>query len=110
MNKVTMQLPVGNVTTGEKYGVEDFTGYLIEGMFIHPTFPDQVHLTNARWTVTHVRTGRSIKKGLRSRKVAIALAKKLSALNCWDFDDAASARSIAPELLTHIRDLCREAA
>lgn len=113
MKKITKELPCGNALTREIYGHEAFTGIMASGFFVHPDSADRCRPERVRWyggwNVTHMQTGFSVEKGLRTKKSAISLAKKLADIGCWDFDSVDGVKSIPADQLARIRSLCAQA-
>lgn len=111
MKTETIALPCTPVVNGLPTMCE-FTGERVGQMFVHKGYHDASYLNTARgdWTITHLKSGYSVKKHIGARSRALALARKLSQLGCWDFSDPDDAKRIAKATLNEIRLLVRQYA
>ena len=113
MKKITRSLPCTPVVDGVPTYL-DFTGFDVGPLFVHPWFNDRhwharESVRRHEWTVSHIATGFSVHKFVPTKARAIALAKALRDLDCWDFDRAEDARELPQSVLAEINRL-REAA
>lgn len=103
----TRLLPCEPVVNGQPTMLS-FTGEVIGKFFIHHTMNDERRellygTRRSPWTVTHAATGYTVQQGIRNRVRAVALAKELATLDCWDFTDPKAVKSFDPELLAAIK-------
>ena len=100
---VTRELPCTPVVRGKPTMVP-FTGSDVGSFFIHRTMADSLSdFISDGWTITHRATGFSVAKRIRTKAVALHVAKALDALNCWDFTDPAHVKTFSPELMEKIK-------
>ena len=108
MNAVTRNLPCEPVIDGIPTMLA-FTGQDVGPFFIHPGQPDSEHPPRGNWTVSHINTGYSVHKHIRTKARAIRMARQFAKVDCWDFTEAEQSRAISPDMLRLIADIRRGA-
>jgi len=104
MKTVKFSMPLGNRATGEELSRREEEGVAVGPFALHRTPHFQ-----RKWTVSHVATGCVVQEMLPTKKRALWLAKKLTALDVWDFTDPMAAKQIAPDVLGQITTLRADA-
>lgn len=104
MSDLTITVPIGNRLTRKEVSHVEVTGKVVGPFLVHRT-PEHGALG---YSVTHIKTAFAALTDLPHRR-AMWLARRLSKLDCWEFDDPDVVKLFAPELLGKIHTLRNQA-
>ena len=112
MKLVTRDLPCTPVVHGIPTFLS-FTGVDVGPLFVHRDHPDdRLELLDPRflgWTVSHTATGYAVQKGIRTKAVALRMARQLRELGCWGFKDPGETKLIPADVMELIGGIRRSA-
>jgi hypothetical protein len=86
-------------------GHAEVTGYVIGPFLVHLA----PKISRLKWSLTHIRTKRTVTQNIPTRKRCEWLARKLVALGCWDFEIPDQAKSLTKDVITAIKVLKADA-